>query len=114
MKPGKLIDWFDAYCNPKKNTTVQHELFYERNKGELRAIAFRGMNISIDVLSDDYSFYEILWHDIGLSCSGSKRNYCTKGKALKIALAYEMSKAQMKRIIKEMEEIQSVNGGIKK
>ena len=34
MKPGKRIEMFDAYCNPRKSTTVQHKMFYERNLGE--------------------------------------------------------------------------------
>ena len=28
------LEMFDVYCNPRKSTTVQRKMFYERNLGE--------------------------------------------------------------------------------
>ncbi|KAK3727095.1 hypothetical protein QZH41_006020 [Actinostola sp. cb2023] len=102
----KLIEMFEAYCIPRKSTTIQRKLFYETNQGEKESLEEWITHLRLIAKYCSFHDCDDMIKDRIVIGTNSKEiqekllieDDLTLEKAIKISQAYETSKAQMKEI----------------
>ncbi|XP_053570046.1 ankyrin repeat and SOCS box protein 4 isoform X1 [Bombina bombina] len=114
--PNVLFEKFEAYCNPKKNITVQRKVFYKRQQGKTESID--EWVTQLHLIAKDCAFQDCddMIKDRIVMGSNSREvqekllleEDLTINSAVKIARAYETSRTHMQLIHSDTEVLYMV------